>query len=241
MSLNINQNTLDIFYRYKMEPVKITKIGRNKNTHTNLDNLEKISSKINTSTDILLQYIGNIIGCSVNKDTKSGKNIIYYLKGDYDTSSIQEIIYKFIDFASLCKGCTIPELTPRVRKNRLCMSCSACGYSYELVGNNKYNDRLVENMIKYYSINEFVSSKGNMVSKKSTKDDESADNSANNSSNNSPKTEKSSKKTAKITTSSDESDDEDFTNNSVNKTVSNNVNKDGPQFRPIVYVNILDD
>jgi hypothetical protein len=30
-------------------------------------------------------------------------------------------------------------------------------------------------------------------------------------------------------------------NNSVNNTVSNNVNKDGAQFRPIVYVNILDD
>jgi translation initiation factor 5 len=167
MSININQNVIDMFYRYKMEPIKITKTGRAGNIHTNLDNLDKISSKINTSATILLGYIGNNIGCNVNKDTKSSKDITYYLKGDYETSKIQEIIYDFINFASLCQECSIPELTPRiVKKSSLFMSCSACGNTYELVGNNKYNDKLVYNMIKYYSINEFVSGKGNMVSSK---------------------------------------------------------------------------
>jgi translation initiation factor 5 len=169
MSININEDVIDMFYRYKMEPIKITKTGRSGNIHTNLDNLEKISSKINTCSDILLGYIGNNIGCNINKDTKSTKGVIYYIKGDYEPSKIQEIIYKFINFASLCQECAIPELTPNVvKKTILVMSCSACGASYELVGNNKYNDKLVDSMIKYYSINEFVSSKGNMVSKKST-------------------------------------------------------------------------
>ena len=167
MSININENVIDIFYRYKMEPIKITKTGRSGNIHTNLDNLEKISSKINTSTNILLGYIGNNIGCNVNKDTKSSKVITYYLKGDYEASKIQEIIYDFINFASLCQECSIPELTPTVvKKSLLVMSCSACGKTYELVGNNKYNDKLVDNMIKYYSINDFISGKGNMVSSK---------------------------------------------------------------------------
>jgi hypothetical protein len=43
------------------------------------------------------------------------------------------------------------------------MKCSACGQSYELRGNNKYNDKLVDNIIKYYSINQFVANKGTMV------------------------------------------------------------------------------
>jgi hypothetical protein len=43
------------------------------------------------------------------------------------------------------------------------MKCSACGESYELIGNNKYNDKLVDSMIKYYTNNEFVANKGNMV------------------------------------------------------------------------------
>jgi hypothetical protein len=47
------------------------------------------------------------------------------------------------------------------------MKCSACGESYELIGNNKNNDKLVDSMIKYYTNNEFVANKGNMVVGKS--------------------------------------------------------------------------
>ena len=43
------------------------------------------------------------------------------------------------------------------------MSCSACGQSYQLIGNNKNNDKLVDNIIKYYSNNEFIANKGTMV------------------------------------------------------------------------------
>jgi translation initiation factor 2 beta subunit (eIF-2beta)/eIF-5 len=149
MSLNINQKTSDLFYRYKMEPVKITKSGRNGNIHTNLDNLDKIASKINTATDLLLQYIGNVIGCKSNKDNKSGITV-YYIKGDYDAPIIQEIIYRFINFASICQKCSLPELTPTVNKQRLHMYCAACGHSYELVGNNKVNDKLVDSMTKHF-------------------------------------------------------------------------------------------
>ena len=47
------------------------------------------------------------------------------------------------------------------------MTCSACGKNYELIGNNKNNDKLVDNMIKYYTNNQFVANKGNMVVGKS--------------------------------------------------------------------------
>ena len=50
------------------------------------------------------------------------------------------------------------------------MNCSACGKSYELVGNNKHNDKLVDSIIKYYTINKFVTNKGNMVVGKSNND-----------------------------------------------------------------------
>ncbi len=167
MSLNINGKTSDIFYRYKMDKIKTTQTGRGGNCHTILENLDTISTQINTAPELLLQYIGNISGCNTKKDNG------YVLKGHYDAEKIQEIIYSFINFATLCQKCNIPELSPKILKDNndknkfLMMICSACGQNYELTGNNKYNDKLVDSMIKYYTNNQFVANKGNMVVNKS--------------------------------------------------------------------------
>ena len=158
MSLNINGKTNDNFYRYKMDKIKTSQTGRGGNCHTILENLDTISSQINTVPELLLQYIGGLLGCNTNQRL---------LKGHYEADKIQETIYSFINFATLCKKCTIPELSPSIikdgKKILLSMSCSACGQSYELVGNNKNNDKLVDSMIKYYTNNQFVANKGNMV------------------------------------------------------------------------------
>jgi translation initiation factor 2 beta subunit (eIF-2beta)/eIF-5 len=158
MSLNINGKITDNFYRYKMDKIKISQTGRGGNCHTILENLETISNQINTAPELLLQYIGMIIGCNTNQR---------FLKGHFDADKIQDTIYLFINFATLCQKCTIPELSPKVikegKKSILNMKCSACGQSYLLIGNNKNNDKLVDSMIKYYTNNEFVANKGNMV------------------------------------------------------------------------------
>ncbi len=173
MSININPNTNDPSYRYKMEKLVISQTGRGGNCHTILENIINISNQINTTPDILLNYIGNVLGCNTNK-TQQNNNYIYNVKGHYTIEKIQEIIFNFITFATLCNKCTIPELTPEVIKNnkdsKLNMKCSACGTLYELIGNNKYNIKLVENMIKYYTINPFVAKKGNMVVKQKQSD-----------------------------------------------------------------------
>jgi translation initiation factor 2 beta subunit (eIF-2beta)/eIF-5 len=161
MTLNINKST-DISYRYKMDKIIISMTGRGGNCHTILDNIDKISSQINTSSELLLNYIGNVLGCNTPN---------HCLKGHYNIDKIQEIIFNFISFATLCSKCSIPELSPSIIKEgkncSLIMTCSACGQSYKLVGNNKQNDKLVDSMIKYYTINKFVPNKGTMVSNES--------------------------------------------------------------------------
>lgn len=168
MSLNINQSNNDSFYRYKMDKIKISQTGRGGNCHTILENLETVANKINTSAELLLQYIGIINGCNINQTLL--KEDKYVLKGHFDDNKIQETIYSFINFATLCQKCSIPELSPSVEKKGktscLIMNCSACGKSYELIGNNKNNDKLVDSMIKYYTNNKFVVNKGNMVVQK---------------------------------------------------------------------------
>ncbi len=169
MSLNINQNNNDSFYRYKMDKIKLTQTGRGGNCHTILENLENIANKINTAPELLLQYIGIINGCNTNQ--RLLREDKYMLKGHYNDDKIQETIYSFINFATLCQKCNIPELSPSVEKKGknsiLIMTCSACGKNYELIGNNKHNEKLVDSMIKYYTINKFVANKGNMVVGKS--------------------------------------------------------------------------
>ena len=165
MSLNINGKITDNFYRYKMNKINTTQTGRGGNCHTSLDNLDTISSQINTAPELLLQYIGMVIGCNTNQ--KLVKENGYILKGHYSADKIQETIYQFINFATLCQKCTIPELSPKPvqegKKSYLIMMCSACGQNYELKGNNKNNDKLVDNIIKYYTNNQFVANKGTMV------------------------------------------------------------------------------
>ncbi len=166
MSLNINGKITDNFYRYKMNKINTTQTGRGGNCHTILDNLDIISSQINTAPELLLQYIGMVMGCNTNNASH-----IRSLKGHYSEDKIQETIYQFINFATLCQKCTIPELSPKPiqegKKLALLMSCSACGQTYELKGNNKNNDKLVDNIIKYYTNNQFVANKGTMVTDKS--------------------------------------------------------------------------
>ncbi len=166
MSININPKANDPSYRYKMEKINISQTGRGGNCHTILENITNISGQLNTTPDILVNYIGNVLGCNTIKNQQNN-NYIYNLKGHYSNEKIQEIIYNFIIFATLCNKCNIPELVPEVnnkgKNSTLNMKCSACGKSYELIGNNKYNLKLVESMIKYYTLNPFVAKKGTMV------------------------------------------------------------------------------
>ena len=158
MSLNINMNTDDMSYRYKMDKVAIALTGSGKNSHTNITNITSIADQLNTNMYIIMSYIGWSLGTNITD------NIV---KGHYNNDVIQNIIFNFIKFATLCNKCTIPELTPIIKgknKNKeLHMECSACGSSYILEGDNKINNKLVDTMIKYYSINEFKPKDGNIV------------------------------------------------------------------------------
>lgn len=158
MSLNINMNTDDMNYRYKMDKVATTQTGIGKNSHTNITNIMSIADQLNTNTTIIMSYIGWSLGTNITDNS---------VKGHYNNDIIQNIIFNFIKFATLCHKCTIPELTPVIKgknKNKeLHMECSACGSSYIVEGDNKINSKLVDTMIKYYSINEFKPKDGNIV------------------------------------------------------------------------------
>ena len=155
MSLNVNPNTNDDSYRYKMDPIDTTQTGSGKNSHTVIKNIDTISHQLNTESFLLMGYIGWCLGASTNENS---------IKGHFPDDKIQAIIYDFIVFATMCKKCTIPELAPTVKgkgkRMELEVYCSACGSSYMLEGDNKMNMKLVDIMCKHYSANPFVPKNG---------------------------------------------------------------------------------
>ena len=155
MSLNINPNTNDDSYRYKMDPIDTMQTGSGKNCHTIIKNIDIISHQLNTESFLLMGYIGWYFGANISENS---------IKGHFSDDKIQSIVYDFIIFATMCKKCTIPELAPSVKgkgkRIELEMHCSACGSSYILDGNNKMNTKLVETMCKHYSTHPFVPKDG---------------------------------------------------------------------------------
>jgi translation initiation factor 5 len=160
MSININRDADDPFYRYKMPDLKIRQTGRGNGCFTIIDNIEEICKAINTPNTILLNYIARGLGSNFNEKKNT-------LTGHYTYDKILHILYDYITFFVLCHNCLIPELTPKIfgnKKNKkLQYSCSACGSEYELYSDTKIYSKTIENIIKYYSIHEYVPTKGTMV------------------------------------------------------------------------------
>lgn len=160
MSININRESNDPFYRYKMPDVKVRQAGKGNGCYTFIDNIEDICKAINTPSIILLNYMARILGSSFNEKKMT-------ITGHYTYEQILNVMYDYIDYFVLCHQCYIPELTPRIegkkKKKQLFYSCSACGKEYDVYSDTKSLSKTIESIIKYYSINEYVPTKGTMV------------------------------------------------------------------------------
>jgi translation initiation factor 5 len=116
--LNIN-NSDDIFYRYKMSPIKTIEQRANRLALLNID---EISKQLNVDTKILVKFIsyelGTTCGGSVGKWWITSRQI-----------DVQPIIYKFIDIFILCSQCGNPETSISKKLKR---TCASCGYIEKL-------------------------------------------------------------------------------------------------------------
>ena len=156
--ININPDSDDSNYRYKMPSIETRLAGRGNGSYTFLDNIDKISIAINTPTDILLNYISRTVGSSYNLEKKT-------ITGHYTNEEIQRYIFNFIRTFILCIKCNIPEVIPSVigkkKKTQLQFKCSACGNLYQLCVNGKNNLKTIDYMIK--NIDEYRIKEGNIV------------------------------------------------------------------------------
>ena len=159
--MNINPNTDDPFYRYKMPKINVRNAGRGNGSFTFLDNLDEVSEAINTPSSILLNFISKSLGSACNLKKKT-------LTGHYDYDIIIKEVYKFITFFVLCENCTIPEVIPVVsgrKKHKILeFKCSACGNQYSLESNSNLYKKTIEHIIKNSEL--YNIKKGNLVEQK---------------------------------------------------------------------------
>ena len=160
MSLNINGDTSDPNYRYRMPILETTQTGSGKNSHTILSNIKDIAASLGQSEIIIPKFIGFKLGTNVDNKNNS-------IKGHYTTKSLQNEIFDYINRFVICSHCSIPELIPELerifkKKKLVKFKCSACG-NFTEIKEDKVGKKVVDNIAKMIERGEWKIKKGTIV------------------------------------------------------------------------------
>ncbi|MGL5962129.1 MAG: hypothetical protein ACRCZ0_09305 [Cetobacterium sp.] len=123
LNINAAQNN-DNFYRYKMNPLKITICSRF--NRTQLENFDQIAKDLERNPKTILKYISAKLGVKATTDKLKRT----FISGtSFTREELQQVIYNFIDQKILCKYCYNPETE---EKDKL-LHCRACGKKSTLI------------------------------------------------------------------------------------------------------------
>ena len=126
--ININRQTNDMFYRYKM-PKLIAKVeGTGNGIKTVLVNVTPIAKALSRPSS----YVTKFFGCELGAQTQMyPKDDRYIVNGAHDCEKLQNLLDGFIKRFVLCPKCENPETKLSVRKRsggEIHQVCVACGY-----------------------------------------------------------------------------------------------------------------
>ena len=126
MTLNVDPNNNDPFYRYKLHKPSIIIEGKNQNSRTLINNIDQLASDLEVKPEQLLKFISLKKGtrCSYAKEKSMVKTILTH-------NEVLEFIYDFIKKDVLCKKCANPETVRSIKNNILMIKCKSCGFISE--------------------------------------------------------------------------------------------------------------
>lgn len=126
--INVNRQTNDMFYRYKM-PKLIAKVeGTGNGIKTVVVNATAIAKALNRPTSYVTKFFGCELGAQVQMISKEDR---YIVNGSHDCEKLQSLLDGFIKRFVLCPNCDNPETTLSFRKRNggeIHQVCAACGY-----------------------------------------------------------------------------------------------------------------
>lgn len=161
MSINMNGNTNDIYYRYTMDEVRVTLGGKGNGVYTVFNNIGDVCKSMNHPVDVVMGYIAAVTGSNYIP----ARNTI---TGTHKSDEITPIILEYIKHLVFCPKCNIPETIPKLqgaKKNAtIILCCSACRNESSVKSVNKRIDKGLDIIIKYLKAgNTWPSAKGTMV------------------------------------------------------------------------------
>jgi translation initiation factor 5 len=144
MSLNVNRNVQDQFYRYKMPRLMAKVEGKGNGVKTVLPNMVEIARALGRPPTYPTKYFGCELGAQTQFDFKNDR---YIVNGSHDAAKLQDMLDGFIKKFVLCEQCDNPETVYKVnvKKAVIGSTCKACGYIYMLDMRHKLTTFIIKN------------------------------------------------------------------------------------------------
>nr|QIB02612.1 eukaryotic translation initiation factor 5 [Eucryptorrhynchus scrobiculatus] len=144
MSLNVNRNVSDVFYRYKMPRIVAKVEGKGNGIKTVIVNMAEVAKALGRPPTYPTKYFGCELGAQTLFDFKNERFIV---NGSHDAVKLQDLLDGFIRKFVLCPECENPEteLLVSTKKNTVSQGCKACGYHGLLISNHKLMTFILKN------------------------------------------------------------------------------------------------
>ncbi|KCV71183.1 translation initiation factor 5 [Fonticula alba] len=125
MSVNINRQIDDMFYRYKMPKLTSRVTGSGNGIKTLLTNVVEVARALERPPAYITKFFGGELGAQTSIDEKTAR---YIVNGAHQTSKLADILDIFIKRFVLCPSCSNPETAVTItRKGEIFLACKACG------------------------------------------------------------------------------------------------------------------
>ncbi|CAB0013949.1 unnamed protein product [Nesidiocoris tenuis] len=144
MSINVNRQVSDAFYRYKMPPLVAKVEGKGNGIKTVIVNMLDVAKSLGRPATYPTKYFGCELGAQTLVDFKRDRFIV---NGSHNATRLQELLDGFIRKFVLCPECDNPEtdLSVNSKKETISQKCKACGYHNVLQFNHKLNTYIIKN------------------------------------------------------------------------------------------------
>ncbi|XP_056645963.1 eukaryotic translation initiation factor 5-like [Diorhabda carinulata] len=144
MSVNVNRNVSDVFYRYKMPRIMAKVEGKGNGIKTVIVNMAEVAKALGRPPTYPTKYFGCELGAQTQFDFKNERFIV---NGSHDASKLQDLLDGFIRKFVLCPECDNPEtdLLVSLKRNTISQGCKACGYHGVLESNHKLMTFILKN------------------------------------------------------------------------------------------------